>query len=179
MIIIILLKIFLVIVFLFGSLILFFSFYSIYTIIKTKVPWAKTPQNNFKDIFSKIDLPKNSLVYDLGCGDGELLFFAEKLGYRAVGYELSLYPYLKCLFKKTITGIKITIIRKDFFNENLKNADLVFIFLVDSVMEKIGDKLINNLSPGTLVVSYGFKIPSWKINNQLDTNPSKTFFYKV
>ena len=162
-----------------GILIMFFSLWSIYTIIKTKVPWAKTPRENLNKIFSEINLPKNSLIYDLGCGDGRTLFLAEKMGYRAVGYELSLYPFLKGLIKKIILKSKIKIKRKNFFGDNLEKANLVFVFLVSAVMEKLGRKLKKELKPGTMIVSYGFKIPNWNAEKILNTKPSKTYFYKV
>jgi SAM-dependent methyltransferase len=166
-------------IFFIGSVIIFFSLWSIYTIIKTKVPWAKTPRENLNKIFSEINLPKNSLIYDLGCGDGRTLFLAEKMGYRAVGYELSLYPFLKGALKKIIAKSEIKIKRRNFFKDNLKKADLVFIFLVSAVMEKLGRKLKKELKPGTIVMSYGFKIPDWNADKILDTKPSKTYFYKV
>lgn len=169
----------LIIIFILGAAILFFLLHSAYTIFKVKVPWAKTPRDNFTKIFSNISIPKNSLIYDLGCGDGEFLFFAERNGYKAIGYELSIYPFLKCLIKKILSGSAIKIKRKNFFKENLKDANLIFIFLVDKVMEKLKNKLIQNLKPGTIVISYGFKIPDWKIDKILDTNPSETYFYKV
>lgn len=167
------------IIFFIGSIIIFFSLWSIYIIIKTKVPWAKTPQENLSKIFSEINLPKNSLIYDLGCGDGRTLFLAEKMGYRAVGYELSLYPFLKGLIKKIIVKSKIKIRRKDFFKDNLEKANIVFVFLVSDVMEKLGRKLKKELRPGTIIISYGFTIPNWSAQKILDTKPSKTYFYKV
>jgi len=81
------------VIFVFGSVILVFAFWSIYTIVKTKVPWAKTPSENIAKIFSEINLPENSLMYDLGCGDGRSVFFAEKRGYKGRGCELSLYSF--------------------------------------------------------------------------------------
>lgn len=93
----------------------FFAGCSIYTNLTTGVPWAKTPKENIFKIFKEIKLPKNSLVYDLGCGSGRVLFIAEKLGYRVVGYELSLYPFLKVWLKKKIFKSEIVIERKIFF----------------------------------------------------------------
>lgn len=175
----IILLIILAVVVVFGSVVLVFAVWSIYTIIRTGVPWTKTPSENIIKIFSEINLPKNSLMYDLGCGDGRSMFFAEKRGYRARGYELSLYPFLKCLIKKVFTGSSIEIKRKNFFNENIEDADLIFVFLVGAVMEKLGNKLNENLKPGAIIVSYGFEIPGWNPEKILNTNPSKTYLYKV
>jgi len=82
------------------------------------------------------------------------------------------------LIKKIIIGSKIEIKRKNFFDENLRDADLIFVFLVDAVMEKLGNKLNKNLKPGAIVVSYGFEIPGWKPEKILNTNLSRTYFLK-
>jgi cyclopropane fatty-acyl-phospholipid synthase-like methyltransferase len=50
-------------------------------------------------------LQGNERVYDLGCGDGRLLFETKRRfpGMTAVGYEVSPYPYLKALARNTAT----------------------------------------------------------------------------
>lgn len=164
---------------LFSAIIIFFSLFSGYTIFKTKVPWAKTPKENIAKILDELDLPKNALVYDLGCGDGIFLFEAEKRGLRAKGFELSLYPYLKCLFLKKKRKSTVQIVRKNFFVENLGDADAVFVFLVRDVMQKVGEKLKQDLKSGTPVVSYGFEIPGWEVKRVVETEPSRTFVYIV
>jgi SAM-dependent methyltransferase len=135
------------------------------------------PANNLIIILDKINLPPQSLIYDLGCGDGRFLFLAEQKKLEAVGYELALYPYLKAIINKFFKSSRVVIKNKDFFKQDLSNADAIFIFLTASVMQKIGDKLKTNLKPNTLVVSYGFAIPGWPIKKILDTKPSKTYIY--
>lgn len=158
----------------------FLCIQSIYINLRTKVPWAKTPEKNLKIILkeiAKLKIPKNSLIYDLGCGDGRLLFLAEKYGYRAIGFELSLYPYLKCIIKKYFSKSKIKIQRKNFYNINLCKADVIFVFLVGPVMKKVEKKLKNELKQNTLVISYGFQFSGPKETKIINTKPSKTYIY--
>ncbi|MEI7498146.1 MAG: hypothetical protein WCK11_02585 [Candidatus Falkowbacteria bacterium] len=152
---------------------------TIYVNIVTNVPWAKVPTANLEKIIAAISLPANALIYDLGCGDGRFLFFAEKKGFRAVGYELSIYPYLKTVLHKFISGSTITIYKTNFFRADLSQAEAVFVFLTGAVMEKIGKKLKQALKPGTPVISYGFAIPYWTPTTILETMPSKTYVYTV
>jgi len=149
----------------------------IYINLRTLVPWARVPNANLEKILAEVNLPAGALVYDLGCGDGRFLFLAEKYGFRAVGYELAYYPYLKTLIHKFLTGSNIRIINQDFFKQDLGQAKAIFIFLTAAVMEKIGLKLKDNLKPETMVISYGFKIPNWQIKKILNTLPSKTYIY--
>lgn len=173
------LKIILICTGIFTLFFLFFSAWAIFSIIKTGVPFAKTPNNNINIIFSELNLPTGAKIYDLGCGDGEVLFTAEKLGLVATGYELAIYPYLKSRLKKYLINSQVKIFRKNFFLEKINDADTVFVFLVNTVMKKTGDKLKKELKPNTVVVSYGFELPEWKIEKIIETKPSKTYIYKV
>ncbi|MFA6106053.1 MAG: SAM-dependent methyltransferase [Patescibacteria group bacterium] len=155
------------------------AFWTAFTIFFTRVPFAPTPKKNFKKIFDELNLRANAEVYDLGCGDGSFLFEAEKLGFQAIGFELSPYPYFLSLIKKFRLNSRVKISRKNFFKENISRADAVFLFLIASIMPRVGLKLKKELKPGTPVVSYGFRIPDWKAIKILDTKPSKTFIYRA
>jgi len=149
----------------------------IYVNLKTLVPWAKAPMHGLEDILVHLNLPVGSLVYDLGCGDGRFLFLAEHHGLKALGYELAFYPYLKAMVNKFLKDSKVKIENKDFFKQDLSQADAIFIFLTAAVMKKISEKLKQDLKQGVIIVSYGFEIPSWEIIKTLDTKPSKTYIY--
>jgi len=163
-----------------GSFIFFFlAACSIYTNLTTGVPWAKIPEENIMKIFKEINLPKNFLLYDLGCGDGRVILAAEKFGFRARGFELSLYPYLKAWLKIKISRSRAEVRRRDFFKENLSQADAVFMFLTGRALVKLGQKLKQELKPGATVISYGFALPGRQINRTIFTKPSPTYVYKM
>ena len=158
-------------------IVVFFGFNMIYINLRTLVPWVKTPLANMERALAEIDLPTGSLVYDLGCGDGRFLFLAEKKGFRMVGYELSLYPYLKAVLAKLLRGSSVMVENKDFLKQDLKSADAIFVFLTDAAMEKVSAKLRHDLKAGVMVISYGFPIIGWQASKILDTKPSKTYIY--
>jgi len=163
-----------------GSFIFFFlAVCSIYTNLTTGVPWAKIPEENIMKIFKEINLPKNFLLYDLGCGDGRVILAAEKFGFRARGFELSLYSYLKAWLKIKISRSRAEVRRRDFFKENLSQADAVFMFLTGRALVKLGQKLKQELKPGATVISYGFALPGRQINRTIFTKPSPTYVYKM
>jgi len=178
----IILYIFLAIIIIFSLTVLFFCLQAIITIARTKVPFARTPDENIEKIFTELkkqNILSGFLFYDLGCGDGRILFEAEKRGYKSTGYELSLYQYLRGRARKKFSESKVKIIRKDFMGQDLSGADVIFTFLVGKVMSRVGKKLKNNLKKGVIVISYDFKIPDWQIDKILETKPSLTYIYRV
>ncbi len=150
----------------------------IFVNLKTAVPWVRAPMSGLDDILKALNLPAGSLVYDLGCGDGRFLFLAESRGLKAVGFELAYYPYLKAWAQKFLKNSSVKIQHRDFFKQDLSQADAIFIFLTAAVMNKIGRKLKKALRSETIVASYGFEIPGWETSRILDTKPSKTYIYE-
>jgi hypothetical protein len=158
---------------------LFFAVCSIYTNLTTGVPWAKIPKRNIYKIFEEINLPEGSLIYDLGAGDGRVLLVAEKFGLKPQGFELSLYPCLKAKIKIFFYRSRARIKRRDFFKENLNQADAIFIFLVSKTLTRVSQKLKQELKSGATVISYGFILPGWRLYQTILTKPSLTYIYRV
>ncbi len=50
----------------------------------------------------------------------------------------------------------------NFWQESVRDADVVTIFGVDNVMQQVAQKLESELQPGAIVISNIFRIPKWK-----------------
>lgn len=152
--------------------------------LKTRVPWVKIPLGNLDKIYQAFNLTPGSKIIDLGCGDGRFLFYAEAKSrrdghnYILDGYELSLYPFWRGQFLKLFHASKVTLKNKNFLQADLTKANGIFIFLVERIMPKIALALNTKLKPGTLVVSYAFKLSNWPLIDVLDTKPSPTYIYR-
>lgn len=103
------------------------------------------------------------MVYDLGSGDGRLLFMAAKRGAKAVGLEIN--PFLVFLTWVRIMLSpyrgKITVRWRSFWQTDLSDADVVFVYLLPWKMDKLAIKLKRELKPGALIVSNSFVFPNW------------------
>jgi tRNA A58 N-methylase Trm61 len=108
---------------------------------------------------------EGELLYDVGCGDGRLVILAAKeLGARAVGIEIR-----EDLFEKASSEIRrlnlegrVKLIRSNFFDVDLSQANVVTMYLTSSANEKLRPKLESELKSGTRVVSHDFKVANWK-----------------
>ena len=162
-----------IIVLILAFILALFLLASIFFIFYTGVPFAKTPYRAIKKIINALDIKEGQIVYDLGCGDGRFLFAAAKAGAKAIGFEISPAVYLKAKIIKLLTLSKAKIKYKNFYSANLADADIIFCFLVDSVMPRVEKKLKAELKPGAKVVSYGFFFPNWNISQTILPDPEK------
>jgi SAM-dependent methyltransferase len=143
-----------------------FVIYLLYFIIAFLIGAPFVPSSN-KTAASMIFLARikpGMKVYDLGSGDGRLLFLAAKKGAKAVGYELNpilaYYTSLRAVFSSCRKNI--TVHCKNFWNADIADADVIFVYLLPWYMEKLAEKLRKQTKKGTLIVSNSFIFPHWK-----------------
>ncbi len=135
----------------------------LFVLLYTKVPFVRSPKNLVPIIIKEANITAKDRVYDLGCGDAGTLIAIEKAaGATTVGFEITPLAYWRAKMNIKKQQAKTTVYYKNFYHENLSEATVVFCFLIDSVMKKVGEKLKADLKPGTMVLSYAFKIPQWQ-----------------
>lgn len=124
-------------------------------------PWWRTDKKTAEAICKLAKIKKGDLVYDLGSGDGTALMVASKyFGAKGIGIEIDPFRYWlsKTLLKKEGVSDKVKVLRKNFFDQDLKKADVVFVYLVPKTLEKLLPKFKKELKKGTRIVSLVYKI---------------------
>jgi predicted RNA methylase len=119
-------------------------------------------------------------VYDLGCGDGRIIFTAAlNYGAKAVGIEIDPIRYIWVMILNFMLrlGGKVKILFGDFFKYNLSNATVVMCYLLPSTNTKLEQKLLNELKPGTRVVSNSFTFPNLRLVDQ--NEKLKIYMYEI
>ena len=118
--------------------------------------WVPLSHADVTRSFDLADIKPGDVVYDLGCGDGRLIEAAAARGATAIGYEVSLVPYVLALYKKMRSphrkNMKIRF--ADFWFKDLSDADVVFIFLLKDVYPKLIKKLRTECKPGIKLVTH-------------------------
>ena len=127
-------------------------------------PWAPTNKKSIERFLRLAKIKSGQKMYDLGCGDGRLVFASARAGAQAKGFELSLFMCLLAnifrLFQKNRKKTKISC--QDIWRANLNDADLIYFFLMPKIYPKLKQKFENELKPGTKVVSYVWPITGWE-----------------
>ncbi len=123
------------------------------------VPYVPTRKKLIGKLISAAKLKKGQKVYDLGCGDGRILFASEKItGVAGEGYEIAPLVYFLALIKKWMHRGKSNIHFKNFLYESLSSADVIFCYLTPKILEKLTQKLQNDCRKGTKIITHTFAI---------------------
>jgi ribosomal protein L11 methylase PrmA len=127
-------------------------------------PWWRTSHKTARAICQLAKIKKGEVVYDLGSGDGTALITAAK-EFAAFGVGIEIDPIRYWISKIRIqrNGLskKIKVVRKNFFKQNIKDADVIFVYLVPKALNKLLPKFKKELKKGTRIVSfvYEMKLP--------------------
>ncbi|MGH7771505.1 MAG: SAM-dependent methyltransferase [Candidatus Binatia bacterium] len=132
---------------------------------KKIVPFVPTPQEVVDRMLEIAQVKKGDVVYDLGSGDGRIVITAaKKYGVRAVGFEID--PDLIKQSRENIRkeGVEqlAQILEQDILTVDVSPATVVTLYLLPDVNLKIRPNLLNQLKPGSRVVSHAFDMEDWK-----------------
>lgn len=140
----------------------------------TSGPFVPSARKRHRTMLKLADLSKKDIVYDLGCGDGRLVFSASKEAKRAIGYDLSIplvvYGKLISLFYP-----RSQIHFGNIWKKEYKDASVIFCYLLPNSMQRFHKEVWPKLKPGTRVISNGFEIHNLKPAKKED----KVYLYQV
>jgi SAM-dependent methyltransferase len=155
-------------------------FTSTYRAQKSGAPFYSTSKDAIRAALKEVKLQPGEIFYDLGAGTGKALLIGEKeFGARATGFEISIIFFCIAKINLFLHHSRVALVQKNFFYQDLRDADVVFCFLFPPTMQRMENKLKAELKPGARVIVYAFPLPT--------TSPTKTisiydkwkmFFYK-
>lgn len=125
-------------------------------------PWVPTKANDVERFIKLADIQPNQTMIDLGCGDGRLLLAAAaaNTNVQAIGYELSLLPYILAHARRLFSPhrSRIHIHYGNALTKNLHNADIVYSFLMPKIHTELKEKFTKELRPGAKMITYVWPI---------------------
>lgn len=125
-------------------------------------PWVPMRSRDLSRLDRLIPLKPTDRVYDLGCGDARTLIHALEKGVaEAVGFEVSLIPYILARIKGRKHGKKCRILYRDFYTADLSHATVIFLFLSYKAHARLGKKFVKELKPGVKIATYVWPIEGW------------------
>ncbi len=128
-------------------------------------PWVPTARRTVRKMLALAEVGPGDVVYDLGAGDGRLLILAaQEFGARAVGIEIDPLRCLWIRLRVRALGLqdRVRVIRGNFFDQDLSEADVVVMYLMQKTNERLMHKFWRELRPNTRIVSRAFVFPGWE-----------------
>ena len=133
------------------------------------VIFVPTPQE-VVDVMLKIaKVTKNDVVYDLGSGDGRIpIAAAKQFGVRAVGIEIDprLIEIARDNAEEAGVSHLVEFREADLFATDFSDADVVTLYLGDTLNLRLRPRLLDQLEPGARVVSHDFAMGDWPPEEQ-------------
>lgn len=129
--------------------------------------WFPTSRKHIRRMLEMAELKPGELVYDLGCGDGRVLIIAAKeFGAKGVGIEVDPLRFRIARWKVRRAGLedRIELIQGTFNKQDISPADVVTLYLVQQMINRLAPRLVRELRPGTRLVSNTFIIPGLKVS---------------
>jgi len=129
-----------------------------------EVPDVRTPLIVVNEMLRLGSVTSNDVVYDLGSGDGRIVIAAAKdRGARGVGYEIdpALVAQATERARQLGLGDRVTFKQEDLFMADLGPATVVTLYLSPDLNRRLRPKLLNELRPGSRIVSHGFDMGEW------------------
>jgi|SRR3989344_1281667 len=140
-------------------------------------PFVPTSMKRIRLALKMAKVKPGEKVYDLGCGDGRLVMEAVKVyGAEGIGIEYSPLVYWLACFRRYLSGIKTKLIYGSYRNFKLKDADVVFCFLMPERLPELKEKFSQELKAGSRVITYAWPIPGWKISKVARPIKGKNLF---
>ncbi len=125
---------------------------------------------------------RNDVVFDLGCGDGRILFSAVKKfrAKRAVGYEMQedLYQGIVDKIQAERLEHRVQVFNEDALTADLSEATVVTLYLTTSGNSKLKPKL-SAAQPGMRIVSHDFRIEGWSHTRREDFRGHTIYLYTL
>jgi len=128
--------------------------------IVIEIPFISTRKRAIESVINALSLSGKSVLYDLGCGNAEVLKTAiqKTPGTQGIGVERGYIPYALSLINTR--NLPITIHHQDIFDTDLSGASHIYCYLSDEMMEKLSHKFLSECKKGTRIVSCDFQIPN-------------------
>jgi precorrin-6B methylase 2 len=151
--------------------------------VKKDVPYVPTPEAVVEEMLKMAEVGKNDVVYDLGCGDGRLVITAVKRfgAKRGVGVDIDPQRIRESNENARKAGVsdRVEFREQDLFQTEIKEATVVTLYLLPEVNLKLRPRLLNELRPGTRIVSHAFDMGDWEPEKTVNVDGRTIYFWTV
>ena len=129
------------------------------------VPYVPSPPQVVAQMLALANPTRDDVLYDLGSGDGRIVIeAARRFGTRGVGVDIDPVRVEEATANARRRGVhdRVRFRRQDLFETDLHPASIVTLYLFQHLNLELRPRLLQQLRPGTRVVSHGFHMGDWQ-----------------
>jgi protein-L-isoaspartate O-methyltransferase len=127
-------------------------------------PFITTPDEVVQRMLELAGTRPADLVVDLGSGDGRIVIAAARqFGARGLGIELDRGLVEKSRENARQAGVaeRVAFVHGDVLAADLSQATVVTVYLLPGLINQLQPRFLEQLRPGTRIVSHAFAMTSW------------------
>ena len=146
------------------------------------IHFAPTPHRVIPEMLQLAEIGADSVVYDLGSGDGRVLIAAARdCGARGVGFDIDPFRIAESRANAIQAGVqdRVQFLQGNFFDVPISEATAIVLYLVDSVNIRLRPKILSECQPGVRVVSYSFEMGDWEADAHTPIAANGVFLWIV
>lgn len=139
--------------------------------VKYDVPFVPSSDDSVSTMVKMTAIKKDDKAVDLGSGDGKLVIAMAKAGALAVGVEIDEERWILANRLIAAEGLvnRARVVRGSFWRHNLSCYDVIALYGIPSIMERMKYKILNEAKDSVRVVSNHFAFPDWKPVKTIDS----------
>lgn len=129
------------------------------------VPYVPTDEKIVHAMLDLAEVSSQDVLYDLGCGDGRIVVAAAlERNTHGVGIDIDPMRITEAIEYAGHTGVEhmVHFYEGDLLEVDFSQATVVTLYLLDLVNVQLRPRLLDELRPGTRIVSHAFDMGDWK-----------------
>ena len=145
------------------------------------VPFVVTPMRVVDAMLDLAALRPGETLIDLGSGDGRIVLAAARRGAQAMGIEIDPELVDRARRRAELEGLqsRARFSRGDLFEAVIGDANIVTIYLLTRINQRLRPKLLTELRAGTRVVSHAFDMGDWRPDGQQTVEDKQIYLWVV
>jgi precorrin-6B methylase 2 len=146
------------------------------------VVYVPTPEERVQAMLQMAQVRRGEKLYDLGCGDGRIAVAAARdYGARAVCIDIDPQRIREARENVRRNGVEhlVEVRQADLFETDFSDADVVALYLLPSLNEKLRPTLQRDLRNGARIVSHAFDMGDWAPDQQREVSGAQLYLWVI
>jgi len=146
------------------------------------VPFVPTDERVVEAMLEMGGVDGDDVLYDLGSGDGRIVVAAARdRGAVAVGVEIDSGRVALAEAYAAQMGVEhmACFIQADLFEADFAPATVVTLYLLNTVNLGLRPRLLDELRPGTRIVSHAFDMGDWRPDRKMTSRDTSIYLWVV